>query len=436
MKHWPSAKGQRHHFNSLAMKRKIDSHRTVLTRREFVGLSSAVLCLPLVSNGMSEHAGLEPSQDFLPRSTSHDPWIEIIQSAVEHNVGEASRLASGRPILAVVKNNAYGLGDIPMGPIIAARKEVAGIACVRVAEAIALRNAGVKKPILVMAEVSEEETEELVRHNVTSTVWLDDAPERMARVAKRVKRPVPIQMYIDTGMNREGMPYLRAKEWMSKLCQQSSVDVQGTYTMFVHEHAFDRVQLPRFQNLVSEVQMAGLKLGTLHASATYELFHYPESHLDMVRPGNTIFGNYPREPETKAQADLKTVFRLCARVTRLEQLQIGDSAGFGREFIATRPTWVALLPVGHTDGYPNTAANTCHVLIRGRLYPVIANVNSAHTVIDIGEEKSIEVGDVATLIGPDHPEIDPQSVAAKTGVRFLLMITKFNARLPRYVVPS
>ena len=102
--------------------------------------------------------------------------------------------------------------------------------------------------------------------------------------------------------------------------------------------------------------------------------------------------------------------------------------------MAEQPTWIALLPVGHTDGYPHTAAGTCEVLIRGRLYPVVASVNSAHTIVEIGADKTIEVGDTATLIGPDAAAVLPHAVAERTGVRFLRLIQKMNARLPRRVV--
>jgi alanine racemase len=235
-------------------------------------------------------------------------------------------------------------------------------------------------------------------------------------------------------MNREGMPYRRAWPWMEALCNSESANVRGTYIMFVHELEFDREQLARFENMISRAQASGLALGTLHAAPTFELFQLPESHLDMVRPGNALFGNYPSVEGMHELADLKPVFRLCARVVRLERLEPGESAGFYRSYMAERPTWIALLPVGHTDGYPHTAAGTCEVLIRDRLYPVIASVNSAHTIVEIGAEKTVDVGDVATLIGPDHQAVLPHTVADRTGVRFLRLIQKMNARLPRRVV--
>jgi alanine racemase len=385
----------------------------------------------------SSTAAREPVGPARARSSfanSFDPWIEIDRNAYRHNVREASRLAGGRPILAVVKNNAYGLGDRAVGPLLADFPEVGGIACVRVEEALAMRAAGVTKPIVVMAEGSEEEMEELARQDVLPTVWLDDAPQRLERISRRMGRPVPVQLFLDTGMGREGMPYQRARPWIEKLCRSESVQVNATYTMFAHDIDFDREQLARFEQLLEWARRSGLPLGTLHAAPTFELFHLPEAHFDMVRPGNALFGNYPSGEGVRDQADLKTVFRLKVRVVRVERLEPGESAGFYRTFVTDKPTWIALLPVGRTDGYPSAANGTCEVLIGGRLYPVAGGVNSAHTILEIGADKTVEVGDVATLIGPDHPAILPHTVAERAGVRFLGIIQSMNPRLPRKVL--
>lgn len=367
------------------------------------------------------------------RPNRFDPWIELDRTAWAHNVREAARLAGGRPILAVVKNNAYGLGDRAVGPLLADMSEVGGLAAVRVEEALAMREEGVTKPIVVMAEGSEDEIEEMARHDVLPSVWLDDAAGRLRRVSRRLGRPVPVQLFIDTGMNREGMPYTRARRWIEELVQADHVDVNGTYTMFTHDLDFDREQHARFEELLGWAREKNLPLGTLHAAPTFELFHLPEAHYDMVRPGNALFGNPPGE-EAREMADLRPVFSLKTRVVRVEHLKAGDSAGFNRTFMPERATWVALLPIGRTDGYPSAANGTCEVLINGRVYPVTGGVNSAHTILDIGSDKTVEVGDVATLIGPDHPAVLPHTVAERTELGFLRIIQSMNPRLPRRVV--
>ena len=423
--------------------------RSPLTRRRFMHVTGTALGLGAASacatNTRSNDAGAgaptavrtSPASAAVDRTytpTRFDPWIELDRAAWTQNVREAARLADGRPILAVVKNNAYGLGDRAVGPLLADMPEVAGIAAVRVEEALAMREEGVTKPIVVMAEGSEDEIEEMARHDVLPSVWLDDASRRLQRVSRRLGRPVPVQLFIDTGMNREGMPYTRARSWIEELVQSEYADVNGTYTMFTHDLDFDREQHARFEELLAWARGKSLPLGTLHASPTFELFHLPEAHYDMVRPGNALFGNPPGGEEARDMADLRPVFSLKTRVVRVEHLEPGDSAGFKRTFMPDWATWVALLPIGRTDGYPSEANGTCEVLINGRLYPVAGGVNSAHTILDIGAEKTVEVGDVATLIGPDDPAVLPHTVAERTDLGFLRIIQSMNPRLPRRVV--
>lgn len=369
------------------------------------------------------------------RPDGFDPWIEVIAEGFRHNVREAARLAGGTRILAVIKNNAYGLGDQVVGSIVNACPEVAAIACVRASEALAMRAAGVDKPILLMAEASTQELVELAAHDVWPSVWLDDAPARLAQAARQLGRPIAVHAYLDAGMGREGMPLQRARPFMESLCRApESVSVKGTYITFPHVLDLDREILARFVSFVAEARRDGLDLGMLHAAPSFEVLYLHEARLDMVRPGALLFGNYRKQPELRDVPDLRCVFRMCARVVRLERLREGDHAGFRRGYLAKRPTWVALAPVGHSDGYPATATNACVVRIRDRLFPVVGAVSSSHVIIEIGDERSVEIGDVVTLIGPDAPEITPHAVAHKAGIEFYHMITKFSPLLPKRVV--
>lgn len=365
-----------------------------------------------------------------------DPWVELIAPAFRHNAVEVSRLAAGRPILAVIKNNAYGLGDQVVGPIVDGCPQVAGLACVRPAEALAMRAMGVRKPILTMAELGVEESVELARKDVALSCWLDDAGERLARIAKAAMRPVGVHPYLDTGMNREGMPLARALPWLEGLAKQPGVRLDGIYQMFVHDIAFDRVQLERFIAFLDQAAAAGIRPRLRHAAATFELHRVPEAHLDAVRVGNALFGS-PAGPDVTHAFDARPVFRLKARVVRVEQVEAGESAGFNRGFRPAVRTSVALLPIGHTDGYASTAAGACEVLIGGRTYPVVpGGVNSAHTIVDVGAEPAVRVGDVATLVGPDHPAILPAEVGARAKTGTLQVMTRLSALLPRRVVEA
>jgi alanine racemase len=409
----------------------------MMTRRDLMKLAAA---MPAAALGPAVASAAQPRRSMQLRPgggpDGFDPWIEVIGPAFRHNAAEVSRLAGGRPILAVIKNNGYGIGDQLVGPLLDACREIFGIACVRPAEALAMRAAGVRKPILTMAELGEEESADLVRRDITLSCWFDDAPARLARVARRARRRVPVHLYLDTGMNREGMPIARALPWMDALSKQPDVRIDGVYQMFVHDLEFDAVQLQRFTGILDQASAKGVKLGVRHAAASYELHRLPATHLDMVRVGNALFGS-PAGEGALAKPDFKVVYRLKTRVARVERVEPGESAGFGRAFKPALPTSVALLPIGHTDGYPSSAAGACEVLIGGRLYPVVGGgIASAHTLVDVGAEPAVRIGDVATLVGPDHPAILPAEIGSRTKLGYYQLMTKFSALLPRHLVDS
>jgi alanine racemase len=320
--------------------------------------------------------------------------------------------------------------------------EVFGLAVARVDEALLLRGEGVQKPIVLMAHASDDEAGELVASGVRLSVFHDDAKEKLVRLARRTGRPVPVHLYIDTGMNRAGMPYDRALPWIEELAGSESVEIEGTYTMFSGAKRdgvdFDQEHLRRFQEIVAQAKAKGINLGLLHGAPSRQVTTLLESHkLDLVRPGGAIYGmpTYRNDPEGNEIMDIRPVFRVRARVARIERLREGDGVSFGHNYVATRPTWVAMLPVGHTDGYPRNAAGKTQVLIGGRLYPVIGVVSSNHTIVEIGDEKTVGIGDIATLIGPDDPEITPIAIAEKTDLqRDYWIMTKLNALLRRKVV--
>jgi alanine racemase len=379
-----------------------------------------------------------------PRSTlpsTADPWIEVIAEAVGNNVRELHRF-TGRRLLAVAKNNANGVGIRHIGPILDAMPEVYGLAVVRVDEALALRDSGVTKPILLMAHASPGDAEELVRNGVRLTPFHDDSITWLSALSSQLSAPVPIHVFVDTGMNRIGMPHERAAEWIRGLAASGAVSVEGTYTMFSGAERdgeqFDLEHMNRFSAVVDECRRAGIDLGLLHGAPSYQVVHLPEARgLDLIRPGGAIYGmpSYREDASGSSIMDLQTVYRLRAPVVRVERIERGEGVSFHHRYRAEEPTWVATIPIGHTDGYPRGAAGRTKALVGDRLYPVIAEVSSNHTVLEIGRDKTVDVGDVATLVGPDRTEITPDSVARDSGLeRDYWLTTKLNPLLRRITV--
>jgi alanine racemase len=232
-----------------------------------------------------------------------------------------------------------------------------------------------------------------------------------------------------------GVPYHQALPWLLEVTRLENVTIEGTFTGFTEEPDFDREQLRRFTDLAAEARSRGANLGLLHAASSHAVFNFPESHLDLVRPGISLYGAYPsNEGVERSIAELRPAFRLRARVVRVQRLRPGDSVSYGRNYVAERPTWIATVPAGHADGYSRAAVNGARILINGRLYPVIGAVSASHAIVELGEEPTVSIGDVATLIGPDDPAIHPNTLATAAGISVYDVLMHLSCALPKRLV--
>lgn len=364
-----------------------------------------------------------------------DPWVEVDGSALLDNAATLSRLAGGQPILAVVKNNAYGLGYAEASRILERSPHVEGFAVVKTSAAHALRDAGVTKPVLLMALFADEDGADLVRRGISLALADDGGAARIQAAARAAGRTPDVHVYVDTGMGRMGVPAHRALPWILDAHGPGGLRFHTAFTALTEEPDFDPEQVRRLRELSEAARARGVELGRLHAASSHAVYNVPDAHLDLVRPGISLFGAYPTDAGgERSIAELRCAVRLRARVVRVEQLRPGDSVSYGRNYVADRPVWTATLPVGHTDGYPRRAVDGAGVLIGGRLYPVIGAVSASHCIVELGDEATAAVGDVATFMGPDVPEIQPNHLATATGTSVYDRLMHLNPSLPRILV--
>jgi alanine racemase len=397
-----------------------------MNRREFIQTSAAVALAPLQTARTS-------TQPAAPRDSSFDPWLEIRPDHLAHNVIEVSRAAGGRPILAVIKNNGYGHGLVPIANGLAGLKQVSGLAVVKLHEAMALRDAGIRTPVLLMGPFDERDLADLHARDVMPMVYTPIGSQ-LARIAAQSGRSIRIHVCVDTGLGRVGVPYRDAAGLIRDLAARPGVVIDGIMMTFTEDLQFDQEQLRRFESLTGDLARAGIKTGRRHAASSYTFFQHDNAMLDMVRPGMALFGIYP-EPAFRKQTkmDLRPAGAFRVRVAFAKQLQAGESAGYNRAYVAKEPTWVATLPVGHADGWPRTAAKGAKVRIGARLYPVIASVSASHTIIEIGREPAVQAGDIATLW--DWQEGSrPEDVAAACGASVYDLTMHLGGHLARRTV--
>ncbi|HWP99689.1 MAG TPA: alanine racemase [Vicinamibacterales bacterium] len=382
--------------------------------------------------GLPALASLQPTPPLptsAPRHSSFDPWVEVRADHLRANATEVARV-TGRPILAVIKNDGYGAGVVEAARALEPIDAVAGFAVVKLHEAMTLRDAGVRKPILLMGPFDAGDLVDLASRGIAPMVYTPIGAD-LDRAAARVGRPVSIHVCVDTGIGRVGVPYTRAAPLLRDLAARRSVRLEGTMMTFTEDPAFDREQLARFERLCRDLEAEGLRLGRRHAASTYALFQHPDAALDMVRPGMALYGVYP-EPAFRAagRLTLRPALALRARVVYVKRLAAGESAGYERAYVAPRDVWVATLPVGHADGVPRAAARGVRVRIGGALFPIVASVSASHTIVEIGDEPRAAIGDVATLFDWEEGS-RPEDVAAACGASVYDLLMHLNPLLPR-----
>jgi alanine racemase len=366
------------------------------------------------------------------RDSSFDPWVEVDAARLRHNVDQIHRRAE-RPILAVIKNNGYGAGAANVARVLDPLASIAGFAVVKLHEAMTLRDAGVSKPVLLMGPFGGRELPEIAERRIMPMVYMPIGDE-LDRVAARLRRPIPIHVCVDTGIGRVGVPHRKAAPLIRELASRKSVAIAGTMMTFTEDPEFDPEQLRRFEGLTTDLQKAGVKLGRRHAASSFGLFEHPEAFFDMVRPGMAIYGVYSEEKFRKTTVlDLQPAMSLKARVAYVKMLEPGDSAGYERAYRTDRPVWIATLPVGHADGLPRSAAKGGRVRIGDAMYPMIASVSASHSIVEIGSEARVAVGDVVSIFDAREGS-RPEDLAASCGSSVYDLTMHLHADLPRRVI--
>ncbi len=400
------------------------------SRRLFL---EAGLALPAVLGSASEFATAQSPAAASSQDSSFDPWVEIHRENLRHNVAEISRRVSARPILAVIKNNGYGMGVVNIAQLLEPQPEIFGFAVVKLHEAFSLRDAGIRKPVLLLGPFDEQNLADAVARDVLPMVYTP-AGSALDKIAAKRQKPVSLHICIDTGIGRVGVPYHQAAPLVRDLAARKSVRIQGTMMTFTEDPDFDKEQLRRFNETCSAFEKEAIPLGKKHAASSFSLFQHPDAFFDMVRPGMAIYGIYSEnEFRHTSILDLRPAISLKARVIYAKKLRKGDSAGYNRAYMAKDDVWVATIPVGHADGWPRVAPKGAKVRINGELYPVIASVSASHCIVEIGPEEKVQIGDVAIFFDA-QPGSRPEDISESCGASVYDLTMHLNPLLPRRIV--
>jgi alanine racemase len=325
-------------------------------------------------------------------------------AAIERNVSRLrGLLQGGAGLCAVVKGDGYGHGAGP-----AARAALAGgaswLAVATAAEAAELREQGVDARILLMGAISPEELPVALAARADLVAW----DERfVGAVAASASERVRIHVKLDSGMGRLGTrdPGAALEVAERVAACEPKLELAGAMTHFAtadQDPEFLARQLAVFEPFAAAIRER-FRRAVIHAANSAAVFNAPASHFNLVRCGIAIYGCDPMNEDPAARG-LEPALEWTSYVAAVKLARTGESAGYGRRFIAPGDTWIGTLPIGYADGVRRAFTNNCDVLVGGRRYPLVGTVSMDNITIDLGPQPAASVGDVAVLIGSDGPE--------------------------------
>ena len=338
----------------------------------------------------------------------------VSAGAIERNCRVLRDRLGAAELCAVVKANAYGHGAEP-----AARAALAGgatrLAVATADEAAALRAVGIDAPLLVMGALTQADLGTALGARADVVAWTRELVEASAAAEGTAR----VHVKLDSGMGRLGTKDAReARELCDLAARTGGVELAGLMTHFAtaDEPGDDHfpAQLGRFSEFAAAVR--GEHPGVcVHAANSAAVLREPAAHFDMARCGIAVYGLDPFGQDP-AERGLEPALALESYVATVKRFEPGESAGYGRTWRASEPTWVADLPIGYGDGWRRAASNSADVLVRGRRCPLVGNVSMDNVTIDLGPETDVAPGDVAVLVGAQGSEwILAEEVARRTG---------------------
>ena len=369
-------------------------------------------------------------------------WAEVDLDAIwENMVHMKENIAEKTKILAVIKTDGYGHGGVPIAKMLEQLDFMFGYAAATYEEAHVLREAGVKKPILILGYTFPYCYEELIREEIRPAVYRRDTVEELVAAAAKVGQKAKVHIKVDTGMGRIGItPDEEGLEFVRFLMGHPELEVEGIFTHFTKSDEEDKTsayhQLELFQNFIDRIQTElGLTIPVKHCSNSAAILEMPQANMDMVRAGITTYGLYPSEEVSKDIVPLRAAMSLYSHIVYCKTIHAGQSVSYGGLFTAQKDTRVATIPVGYGDGYPRSLSGKGYVLIRGKKAPILGRVCMDQFMVDVSEIPGVMEGDKVTLLGVDGTErITAEELGELSGRFNYEFVCDLGKRIPRVYI--
>ncbi|HVC33388.1 MAG TPA: alanine racemase, partial [Chloroflexota bacterium] len=372
-------------------------------------------------------------------SKERPTWVEIDHRAIGDNVSRLKEIARPAALMAVLKADAYGHGAVAVArTALVRRADYLATACL--SEAISLRAHGIAAPILILGFTPPWQAPEVVRHDLTATVYSTEIVHHLSREALAQGRTAKVHVKVDTGMGRLGLLPAEVPDFVAAIRALPGIDLEGIFTHFACADAPDLeptlAQLRRFNAVLAKLEESGCRPRYVHAANSAATLRFPEALFTMVRSGIAMYGQDPSE-HVRCPVGFRPALTFKTLVAQVKELPTGSPISYGATFVTGRASRIAVLPVGYGDGFRRGPANWGEVLVRSRRVPIVGVVCMDMTMVDVTDVPGVRAGDEVVLIGRQgEEEISVADVARRLGTIPYEVITQILARVPREATPG
>lgn len=338
-------------------------------------------------------------------------YAAVDLSAILYNMERMrGNVAPETKLMGVIKTDGYGHGAVPIGRELEKIPYVFGFAVATAEEALTLRMAGLKKPILILGYTFPYCYEEMIGQEIRQTVFRQDTLEALNACAEKLGKRAKVHIKVDTGMSRVGIrPDEEGLSFIKKAYSLPWIEIEGIFTHFARADERDktsaRAQLATFCSFVEEAEkLTETVIPVKHCSNSAGILELPEANLSLVRAGITLYGLSPSQEVPKEVLSLRPALSLKSHLVYVKEVEAGTPVSYGGTYVTDKKTRIATVPVGYGDGYPRSLSGKGYVLIRGKRAPILGRVCMDQFMVDVTSIPEAAEGDEVTLIGRDGAE--------------------------------
>ena len=381
------------------------------------------------------------------QTSRYKTWVEVDTRALRQNFSAVQKLAGKNvSVLCVVKSNAYGHGLVETATSVLALRsfrEGGWFGVDSIDEALLLKKAGIKNPILILGFIPKPRLAEAIKNGFRFALYDLDVLKESVRIAKKMRKRALVHIKVESGTYRQGVMREDVPRFADIFRTHKSILIaDGIYTHFADTEnsssQYYKEQLQSFTAIVSLFEELGVSPRYRHAAASAAVLMYPETHCNMVRWGIGLYGLYASKDVQKHAINsllIRPVLSWKTRVAQIKTAPKGATIGYDRTFTALEPMKIAVLPVGYWDGYDRRLSNKGSVLIGRKKCSIVGNICMNIAMADVTHVPRVHAGDEVVLLGRQgSEEISAEEIADKIGTINYEIITRINPLIPRVVL--